>query len=91
VAVAEVVQEVLELGIDNNGIRIGMVEDIRDVIGFESVIDGCSRLSVCEGPLCNHTIGALVSIPTLTAPAAPMPKMLSKNAGVLVHRMPTLL
>jgi hypothetical protein len=38
VAFAEVVQQVLELGIDNNGIRIGMVEDVRDIIGFESVI-----------------------------------------------------
>jgi hypothetical protein len=46
VAFAKVVQQVLELGIDNNGIRIGMVEDIRDVIGFESVIDSCSLVSM---------------------------------------------
>jgi hypothetical protein len=46
VAFAEVVQQVLELGIDNNGIRIGMVEDIRDIVGFESVIDSYGLVSM---------------------------------------------
>jgi len=37
---------VLELGIDNNGIRIGMVEDIRDIVGFEPVIDSYRLVSM---------------------------------------------
>jgi hypothetical protein len=38
VAVAEVIEKVFELGIHDNRVRFGMVEDISDVVRFEPIV-----------------------------------------------------
>jgi hypothetical protein len=89
VVTSEAVKEMEVLGIDQDRIYLGMLEDVGDVIGFQPVVDGCDRYQILRVLLRRRWGNPIV--PTLTAPAAPMPKRASKNAGVLVARMPTRL
>ena len=85
VCLAIAVKERKEFGVNNNGICVGMIKYVSYIFVLQAVIDCCGLTLV------QHWVTVISIIPTLTAPAAAMPNIDSKNAGVLGQSMPTLL
>ena len=80
------VKEREEFSVDDDCVCISMVEDVRDIFMLQPIIDRYEmNVRVCGRP------SAIWIIPTLTDPAAAMPNIDSRNAGVLGQSMPTLL
>jgi hypothetical protein len=65
-----------------------MLENIGNIFFLETVVDSLN-MNMLDRPFVNRPSPEL--LPTLTAPAAAIPKIDSRNAGVLGQRIPTLL
>lgn len=40
------VEEGDKLVVDDNGVRVGVGEDVGDIVGFEAVVHGCKQLAI---------------------------------------------
>jgi hypothetical protein len=65
-----------------------MLENIGNIFFLETVVDSLN-INMLDRPFVNRPSPEF--LPTLTAPAAAIPKIDSRNAGVLGQRIPTLL
>lgn len=85
---SKAVEQMDELGVNNNRFGFGVIEDVAYVFGLEPVVDSYPSVSKQIIYDCSYIAA---HVPTFTALAPAMPYIDSKNAGVFGHNMPTRL
>lgn len=71
--------------VNDDHFGVAMIKYISNVFLFQTIIDGCRYISLID-----ISPQKTIRLPMLTAPAAAIPKIDSRNAGVFGQSMPTL-